>query len=684
MSLSDVFSKIKNSVNFKKKNAKDSLKTNQRLILSLRGIKRPSLKQVKHILKVLSPREKRIMESLMFLMFFCFLFIAFVFVKSHIIIVPSRNSEYIEGIVGFPRFINPIFSRDSDVDGDLTKLIFSSLLKYDKNLELVPDLAASYSISDDQKIYNFKLREDVLWTNGEKFTADDVIFTLETIKDPEYKSPLYSTFKTIEIKKNNDYELEFSLKEPYSPFLNVLTFGILPQNVWADVSPQNATLAEYNIKPVGAGMYKLKTFTKDKMGNIKTYSLTRNDNYYGNKPYIKNLILKFYPDFDSISFALKSKEIQGASFLPKPFREEFADSKNLEIKPLQLPQYTALFFNQEQQAILKETKIRIALTLGIDKNSILDEALSKEGVIIDSPILPGFVGYNPNLEKYSHNPQEANKMLDDLGWEKINSDEYIFQEKEKLDKSILDKETEIKKLEGADNKEGEGGQESEIKPAQTDLPAQAGNSANGEAIAKLNMELNSLKQKEEFLSEYNMQAFLRKKDGKLLELSLTTVNNEDNVKVANKIKSQWNDLGVFTKLEIIEAKDIDKNVIKPRAYDCLLYGEIIGADPDPYPFWHSSQNKYPGLNLAVFSNAEVDKLLEEARQTSDMQKRNDKYIHFQNILVKEQPAIFLYSPVYSYVLSKKVKGFETAKIYLPRDRFSDIEDWYVATERAWK
>lgn len=676
MSLSDLFSKIKNLVNFKKKNEKDCLRSEQRLILSLRGKKRPSLKQVKHILKVLSPKEKRIMESLLFLIFFCFVFIAFVFITSHIIMVPSRNSEYIEGIVGFPRFINPIFSRDSDVDGDLTKLIFSSLLKYDKNLELVPDLAASYSISEDQKTYNFKLREDVLWTNGEKFTADDVVFTIETIKNLEYKSPLYSTFKTIEIKRNNDYELEFSLKEPYSPFLNVLTFGILPQSVWANVSPQNATLAEYNIKPIGTGMYKVKTFTKDKMGNIKIYSLTRNDNYYGNKPYIKNLILKFYPDFDSMSFALKSKEIQGASFLPKPFREEFADSKNLEIKPLQLPQYAALFFNQEQQAILKENKIRIALTLGIDKNLILEEALSNEGVIIDSPILPGFVGYNPNLEKYSHNPQEANKMLDELGWEKINSDEYVVLEKEKLDKSILDKEAEIKKLEGEDNKKS--GQESEIKPAQTE------NSANGEAIAKLNMKFNSLKQKEEFLSEYNMQAFLRKKDGKLLELSLTTVNNEDNIKVANKIKSQWKDLGVFTKLEIIEAKDIDKNVIKPRAYECLLYGEIIGADPDPYPFWHSSQNKYPGLNLAIFSNAEVDKLLEEARQTNDMQKRNDKYIHFQNILVKEQPAIFLYSPVYSYVLNKKVKGFNTTKIYLPRDRFSDIEDWYVATERAWK
>lgn len=681
MSLSDLFSKIKNSVAFKKKNEKDSLKSDQMLILSLRGKKRPSLKQVKHILKVLSPKEKKIMESLLILIFFCFVFIGFIFIKSNIIMIPSSNSEYIEGIVGFPRFINPIFSRDSDVDGDLTKLIFSSLLTYDKNLELTPDLSKSYTISADQKTYNFKLREDVLWTNGDKFTADDVVFTIETIKNPEYKSPLYPTFKTIEIKKISDYELEFFLKEPYAPFLNVLTFGILPQNLWANISPQNATLAEYNIKPVGTGMYKLKTFTKDKMGNIKTYSLVRNDNYYGHKPYIKNLILKFYPDFDSMYFALKSKEIQGASFLPKPFREEFADNKNVEIKSLQLPQYTALFFNQEQKDILKETKIRIALTLGIDKNSILEEALTNEGIIIDSPILSGFVGYNPNLEKYAHNPQEANKMLDDLGWEKINSDEFFVQEKEKLDKSILDKEAEIKKTEEKYNQAtADNLKNSEIiLPV---LPAQA--EKIEEEIVKLNMYLNSLKQKEEFLKEYNTQPFLRKKDGKLFELSLTTVNNEDNIKVANQIKSQWNDLGVFTKLEFIEAKDIDKNIIKSRAYDCLLYGEIIGADPDPYPFWHSSQNKYPGLNLAVFSNAEVDKLLEEARQTNDMQKRNDKYIHFQNILVKEQPAIFLYSPVYSYILSKKVKGFATTKIYLPRDRFSDIEDWYVDTERAWK
>jgi len=631
----------------------------QKLIYSLRKNKYPKIKQLKYLLRILSAKEKKYILFLSTVILCCLIFITIIYCRNHIETAPSNTGEYVTGIIGYPQLINPIFAQTNNVDSDLTKLIFSGLLQYDKNLNLIPDLAVDYTISEDQTIYTFNLREDILWQkNGDKFTADDVIFTIETIKNSEYKSSLYRTFKSVEAIKINDYTVEFKLQEPYSPFLNILTLGILPQNIWCTVPPQNASLAQYNLKPIGTGMFEFNSLTKDKVGNIKSYTLIRNEHYYNGKPYLQKMIFKFFPDAESALFALKAKEIQGINFLPKTLKNELNDNTNISIKSLSMPQYTAIFFNQEHNEALKKIEMRKAITLAINKQEILDKELSNDGLIINGPVLLGYVGHNPHLQKYEYNVQEANKLLDDMEWNKISSDELIKIEKEKIDKKI---DVQKKKLEGM-NLEEEGTEEN---------------------IRHINELIDELKQQTDTLSEYNLQTFYRKKNDKLLTLNLTTVNNENNLKVSNAVIKYWKNLGIITKLTIIEPEDVEKEILKTRNYDCLLYGEIIGADPDPYPFWHSSQNQYPGLNLSVFSNQEVDKLLEEARQTNDLKKRKDKYIHFQNIIVKELPAIFLYSPTHSYVLSNEVKGFDISRIYLPQDRFNNIEDWYIETERVW-
>jgi len=671
---SDPFPKIKNKFYSFKKSKKvynNGIKNNQKLLFGLRKEKYPKIKQFKYLFKILSVKEKRLILSLMAMIIGSACFIGFIFSSGHITIVPANTGEYAEGMVGYPQFINPIYAQVSDIDNDLSSLIFSGLLKYDKDLKLVPDLALSYEINADQKEYTFYLRKDVLWHNGTHFFADDVIFTIDAIKKfSEYKkSPLYAAFKYIEVIRIDDYAVKFILPEPYAPFLNILTFGIIPENIWIEVPAQNATLAKYNIKPVGTGIYKFNSLTKDSIGNIKSYTLIRNDEYYGKKPYIEKITFKFYPDFESASMAVKGKEIQGISFLPKEFRQDIKDNKNYEIRSLNLPQYTTVFFNQEHNEILKNKNIRMALTQAINKKELLDEALSEEGILIDGPILPGFIGYNPKLQKYDYNPQEANKLLDDLDWDKISSEDFIKSEKEKIEKMIVEKEDKIKEDEEEEEADSTDGEDKEENKEEKDA---------------INKEIEELKQKMADIEKYNEQNFYRKKDDAILSIFLTTVNNEDNIKIINEIKEYWKDIGVFAELKIVESQDIENDVLKNRDYDCLVYGEIIGSDPDPYPFWHSSQNKYPGLNLAIFSNEEVDKLLEDARQTIDLQKRKDKYIHFQNILVQELPAIFLYSPTYSYILNSKIKGFDVSKIFLPCDRFSNITDWYIETKRAWR
>ncbi len=177
---------------------------------------------------------------------------------------------------------------------------------------------------------------------------------------------------------------------------------------------------------------------------------------------------------------------------------------------------------------------------------------------------------------------------------------------------------------------------------------------------------------------------IRTKNGQELRFSISTVDREEYMKTAEMLRAAWESVGVAVEIRLYSSTDIIKKVIKPREYETLLFSEIVGADPDPYPFWHSSQAFDPGLNLTLYANKEVDTLLEEARQTNDAEQRRQKYEQFQGLLAKDMPAIFLFNPLYTYAPAKKLKGFTTDRITTPADRFNDIEHWYIKTRRVWK
>lgn len=172
------------------------------------------------------------------------------------------------------------------------------------------------------------------------------------------------------------------------------------------------------------------------------------------------------------------------------------------------------------------------------------------------------------------------------------------------------------------------------------------------------------------------------KDNQPLTITLTIVDNEEQLRVAEVIRHQWQAVGVAVQIQAVPAANFSSDVIMPRNYQALLASEVIGLDPDPYPFWHSSQVASPGLNLAMFQNHTADKLLVEARQISDPMARLEKYISFQNILRDESPATFLYSLTYSYAQNLAVKGFGRQTIAQPAERFWDSAFWYKRTVRG--
>ena len=151
------------------------------------------------------------------------------------------------------------------------------------------------------------------------------------------------------------------------------------------------------------------------------------------------------------------------------------------------------------------------------------------------------------------------------------------------------------------------------------------------------------------------------------------------MKITEKIKSGWEKTGVKINLNIIPISQIQSEIIKPKSFAALLYGQVVGNDPDVYTFWHSSQTGENGSNLANYTNKDVDQLLEDARLTSNQEQRIEKYKKFQEIMAEEVPAIFLYSPYYTYTQSKKIKGFDVKNILIPCHRFTNISDWYIKT-----
>jgi len=566
------------------------------------------LKQINWSLvwRALTPRERTILYFLTVLIFASLATLGAQFYYANTEIAPARGGVHIESELGIPRFINPVLSQISDPDRDITRIVYPGLMRYDKNGKLTEDLAESHKI-ENNTLYTFKLRENVLWHDGELLTADDVVFTIKMIQDPKYASPVRLNWQGVEVKEIDDFTLSFKLVSPYSPFLENTTVGILPKHIWENVSPKSFPLAEANLQPIGAGPYKFEKFQKDSTGNIKSYTLKINDKYYGSAPYIARIVFKFFDSEEEALRALKNQEVSAMSFI-SGYNSIQAEERASEILyTFSLPRYFAIFLNQSNSKLLSDKNVREALLLATNREEIINISAAGKGKPSFGPIVRELLGYNPQIEeKYQFNPDEARRILEKSNW--IDTD-------------------------------GDGIREKTL-------------SGDTEATP--------------------------------LEINLITVQSPELEKVMRGIKDQWKKIGARVIINSYTLGELQQEYIRPRDYEALLFGQIVGIDPDPFSFWHSSQKKDPGLNLALYDNKTADKLLEEARQTLDSQARAEKYVLLQETISSDIPAIFLYSPTYLYPVNKNIKGISEGKIADPSWRFADVTEWYIDTKRVWK
>ncbi len=658
----------------------------------------PTLKQWQHFFRVLSKKEK----VFFFLCVFIFLVSLFLilnnFYLSHTKIIPTSGGEYKEGIVGQPRFINPIYA-NSEADRSLSQLIFSGLMGYDENMKVIPELAERYEISPDKKNYTFYLKKNLFWQDKQPLTVDDVIFTIKTIQNPETKSPLRANWVGVKVEKIDDYTVKFSLQKPYSAFLENCTLKIIPKHIWKDVLPKNIPLEiTRNLHPIGSGPYEIEKIEKDDSGYIKFITLKPNDFYFGKKPYISKIKFIFFENNQNLIKAAERHQIDGISL--DSFNQMKRDNYFQEYL-FSFPRYFAVFFNQERDKTLNQKEVRLALNYATDKKEIVEKVLGLdsnspevEKQVCHSPILSKIYGFKEPSKIYNFDIQKAIDILEKAGFKK-NSEGIMEKDVEKEPSFVFKNKLE-KGARGEEVKELQKclSQFPDIYP-EKEISGYFGEKTK-EAVIKFQEKYASEILKPWGFSEgtgivskttikkLNEICFPVKKESYILKFKLVSVDQPQLIKVAELLKEQWSKIGVSLEIEKYPLSELEQDFIKPRNYQILLLGEVLGSIPDPLPFWHSSQKIDPGLNLSVYSNKKADKLLEEIRETYDPFLRQEKLEKFQDILIEDAPAIFLYSPNYIYLITKKVKGVQVKKITEPARRFTGIENWYIKTKRVWK
>ena len=569
--------------------------------------KLPRKEEINSVLAAFSKKERVLFFVLVITLLISTLSILESINKSLMVSIPFRGGFVSEGIIGTPRFINPVLA-NSSADQDMVVLIYSGLMRKNTDGTLTPDLAKKYEMSKDGLTYTFTLKDKIYFHDGKPVTADDVIFTISEAKDPIIKSPRKVDWDGVNATKIDDKTIQFTLRQPYASFLENVTLGIMPALLWNN-SP--IELNNANTNPIGSGPYMIKSISQESSGVINSYELKAFEKFVLGEPYLQTMNLRFYSNEDNLVQALENGVVDQISSIT-PLNADILKERNYQIESSVLPRIFGLFFNQNQNHLFTDKVITQAIDQAIDKDKIIRDVLSGYGVAIDDAIPPNMIAYQKLNEK---NDATREKILQNVQ-NSLAKDGWVKNLNGFLQKTIIDKK--------------------------------------------------------------------KKKTTAMLEFSISTGNAPELAKTAELIKQDLLAIGMKVDIKTFEVGNLNQSVIRPRKYDALLFGQIINHESDLFAFWHSSQRKDPGLNVAIYTNAKVDKILEDASITIDEQSRIKKYAQFEDEIKKDMPAVFLYSPNFIYVVSGNLKGLSIDHIISPADRFLNVYLWYTQTENVWK
>lgn len=511
----------------------------------------------------------------------------------------KSGGVYVEGVIGDISTLNPLLAA-SEPEQAVSRLLFSSLYNYDVTGALHTDLAESMTVKDD-KVYTIKLRNAV-WHDGKKLTAEDVVYTINLIKNPQVRSPLRVNWLDISARAIDDSTVEFMLPAVYAGFSHALTFPVIPKHILQTVSPSSMREADFSSNPVGSGPFAVKRVqTSESTSSTDVVRMEPNTKYYGAVSTLSRLELRAYGNESLLVKAVNSGEVSAASGLSLSAADNIK-SKQYSTKHWLLNKGVYLLMNNRSQT-LQDARVRRALRYATDTSSI--RATVGDNVArLDTPILQSQIAQKLPAAP-DHNLDKAKALLKEAGW------------------------------------------------------------------------------------TYN-QGQWKGKDGRPLAVAVTTSSGRDEYKkIVDALKQQWSKLGVDVQLREIDTSSTTtsfvQSVLQPRDYDALLYELELGADPDVFAYWHSSQASASGYNFANYSNRTVDNDLVGGRSRTNSALRAAKYIQFVNQWLNDTPAIGLYQSVGSYVLNNGASIVEPrGSLNTMNDRYADVTTWSTGKASVYK
>lgn len=518
---------------------------------------------------------------------------------------PLAGGAYVEGVAASPQQINPLLSDPtaSPADADLQALLFDGLMRIGPDGLPEPALAQSWDVNDAGTVYTFTLRADTTWHDGAPISADDVLFTLRAVQSRSFggNPAVADIWRNVLIDKVGDRSVRCTLGAPFAAFLSRATFPILPAHLLRDIPPEQWAAAAFSRKPVGTGPYQLQELTAE-------HALLRaNPGYYGGRPFIDTIELRFFGSAPAALAALVRGDIMGLGFSSASELGQLNLPRSAIRHTLPLASYSVLTFNMRGEP-LSDQGLRRALAEGLDKDELIAQALGGQAQRLDTPILPGWWAATSDAVWYPYDQQRAADALTALGYEP----------------------------------QGDG---------------------------------------------------VRARDGKALELPLITDRAPDRVAAAQEIARQWGALGVKVTIEQLDAPILRQRLVEHN-FTLALHGwQRLGADPDVFELWHSSQAS-GGDNYAGLQDDQIDELLANARQDSDIAERSASYAAFQRRWIDLAPSITLYQPLYIYAASSQLDGLDipsasdsapnvaSSRLLLDaEDRFRSVGRWFLRSSR---
>lgn len=333
--------------------------------------------------------------------------------------LPTTGGIYTEALIGSLSRLNPLIDQNNSPDRDIDRLLFSGLIKFDSGGFPVPDLADPWGVSQDGKIYNFPIHPDAVWHDGQPVTADDVIFTLDLLKSDSsfFSQDVREMWKKIEVKRLGDKSLQFILPEPFAPFLDYLTFGILPKHLLDGTAPDQLAAAPFNLAPVGTGPYRFeKLIVED--GQVKGVELRAFDKYYGKKPYVEQIIFRYYPTSAAALDAYHQGQVLGISQISSDTLPAALADETMSVYTSRLPELSMVIFNLNNPEVpfLQDASLRRALLMSINRSLIVNKIMQGQAILADGPLFPNTWAYYNGIEHIDFLPEDAISLLKNNGF----------------------------------------------------------------------------------------------------------------------------------------------------------------------------------------------------------------------------------------------------------------------------